>query len=187
MSDSPFDRAAGPPIRWGWIMASGLLSILIGLLAFAWPFPATLAVALVVGALLAASGVSAVVMAMGGGGHPTRWYDLGYGALSLLVGLLIIFRPLSGAVSLTMLVAIWLGVRGVLEIWWGWRLPNHRWGLIALGVLNILLDLFIFATLPLSGLTIPGYILGISFLSTGFTQIWIALALRDLVKAAGPA
>ncbi len=47
--------------------------------------------------------------------------------------------------------------------------------MIALGVVNILLALFVLATLPLSAMTLPGYILGLSFLFGGITAIASAL------------
>ena len=80
---------------------------------------------------------------------------------------------------LTLLVAIWLGVRGVMELAFGARLRRGRGWMIALGIVNILLALYVFATLPLSALALPGFILGISFLLGGVTAIVAASSHRQ--------
>ena len=48
--------------------------------------------------------------------------------------------------------------------------------MIALGVVNILLAVIVLATLPWSALTLPGYVLGISFLFGGVMSVASALA-----------
>jgi uncharacterized membrane protein HdeD (DUF308 family) len=37
----------------------------------------------------------------------------------VLIGVYLLFAPASGAISLTFLIAIWLGARGLLELYWG--------------------------------------------------------------------
>jgi uncharacterized membrane protein HdeD (DUF308 family) len=55
--------------------------------------------------------------------------------------------------------------------------------LIALGIINVLLALFILATVPFSALTLPGYILGISFIFGGVTSITAAADHRKGASA----
>ena len=50
-------------------------------------------------------------------------------------------------------------------------MKRSRGMMIGLGIVNILLALFVLATLPLSAMTLPGYILGISFLLGGVASI----------------
>ena len=161
---------------WAWILAYGILSAVLGVFAFLAPFSATLAATLVVGAFLTATGVMAVVAGAVGRDHHHRLYKLLLGVLSIVVGLVMAFRPLTGAFSLTLLLAAWLGARGVMEIVWGARHERHRWSMIALGVVNLLLAGFIVATVPLSALTLPGYVLGISLLFGGVLAIASGLA-----------
>jgi uncharacterized membrane protein HdeD (DUF308 family) len=163
---------------WGWMLASGVLGVVLGLAALIWPFPATYAATLIVGAFFMAAGAVALGAGFFGRGHGRRGYIIFYGALSLVLGVLIAFWPLSGALSLTLLVAAWLGARGVVELIAGFRLRRHKALMIVLGVVNILLMLLIVATVPWSALTLPGYILGISFLFGGVTEISAAMAHR---------
>lgn len=163
---------------WAWILAYGVVSALLGLLAFLSPFPATVAATLVVGAYLTALGVMALVAGFTAREHEHRGYKLLLGALSIAAGLLTALRPASGALSITILVAAWLFMRGVAEIGWGARRGRRRAGMIALGVLNILLAILILATVPFSALTLPGYVLGLSLLFGGALAIASGLAHR---------
>ena len=163
---------------WGWILAYGIVSAVLGLLAFLAPLSATLAATLAVGAFLVATGVMALVAGVTGRDHQHRGYKIALGVLSIVAGLIMAFRPATGAFSITLLLAAWLFVRGVMEIGWGARHKRHRFMMIALGVLNILLAIFIVATVPLSALTLPGYVLGLSLLFGGAAAIASGLAHR---------
>ncbi|WP_426254800.1 HdeD family acid-resistance protein [Sphingomonas sp. DC2300-3] len=159
---------------WAWILAYGVLSLTLGVLAFLNPFAATYAATLVIGAFFIAAGI--VSLAAGViSKHEGRGYAIGFGLLSLVIGVLMAFDPMSGALSLTLLVGVWLGIRGAMEIGLGARFKRGRGLMIALGVVNILLAIYVLATLPWSALTLPGFILGISFVFGGVTSILSAL------------
>ena len=168
---------------WGWIMAYGIVSVLLGILAFAAPFAATFAATVVIGIFFVVSGGFAIAAALFGHGSAHRGYTILVGALSVIVGLIMVLEPATGALSLTLMVAVWLGVRGVLELAYGFRLKRRRGMLITLGIINVLLALFILATVPFSALTLPGYILGISFIFGGITSITAAADHRKGASA----
>ena len=182
MNDDSTDAASQatpvPGAGWAWILAYGVLSILLGVLAVLNPIAATYAATLVVGAFFVAAAVVSLAAGWAGKGHEGRGYAIGFGILSLVVGLLMAFNPVSGAVSLTVMVAIWLGVRGAMEIGLGARFRRGRGLMIALGIVNLLLAIYVFATLPWSAATLPGYILGISFVFGGVTSVASALNHR---------
>ncbi|MGU3316700.1 HdeD family acid-resistance protein [Sphingomonas sp. M6A6_1c] len=168
---------------WGWILAYGVLSIVLGVLAFLNPFAATYAATLVIGAFFIAAGLVSIAAGFAGRGHEGRGYAIGFGILSLVIGLLMAFAPATAAISLTLLVAIWLGIRGALEIGLGARFKRGRGLMIVLGVVNILLAIYVLATLPWSALTLPGFILGISFLLGGVASVASALNHKTGAKA----
>ncbi|MBR0551235.1 HdeD family acid-resistance protein [Stakelama marina] len=184
MTDTHFsdDHSDGviPPVLdnrgWGWMLAFGLLSIIIGIVSIFWPFPASLAAALVTGSLLFVAGVGALVSAFSGHNHESRTYTILLGILSVIVGLLIWFAPVAGVVSLAVLVMVWLASRGVMELYLGFRYRRNRGLMVTLGIINLLLVAAIVLTVPLSALVLPGYILGLSFLFGGFTQVAHALS-----------
>lgn len=174
LSIDPLSRPAAGA-GWGWILGYGVLSVVLGILAFLNPFAATYAATLVIGAFFIAAGLVSIAAGFAGREHEGRGYAIGFGLLSLVVGLLMAFNPVSGALSLTLMVAIWLGVRGALEIGLGMRFKRGRGLMIALGVVNLLLAIYVFATLPFSALTLPGFILGISFVFGGIASVVSAL------------
>ena len=174
----PLTPGATMGAGWGWIMAYGILSVAIGIAAFAWPFAATYAATLVIGAFLIAAGAVSIVSGIVAHDHHGRGYAIGFGVLSLVIGLVMAFDPIGGAVSLTLLVAIWLGVRGVMELVVGARLRRGRAMMIVLGIVNVLLALYVVATLPFSALTLPGFVLGLSFVFGGITAIAAAATHR---------
>jgi uncharacterized membrane protein HdeD (DUF308 family) len=159
---------------WGWIMAYGIVSVLVGVAAFIWPFAATYAATMVIGVLLFVSGVFSIAAGLFGQGHEGRLYAVIFGVLTVIVGAVMVFEPVTGALSLTLIIAVWLAVRGVLEVVLGLKMRRRRGLMIVLGVLNILLAVFIMATVPWSALTLPGFILGLSFLVGGITAITAA-------------
>jgi uncharacterized membrane protein HdeD (DUF308 family) len=164
---------------WGWILLYGIVSVLVGLAAFVWPFAATYAATVVIGAFFLVSGAFSVMAGIMGRGAESRWYAILFGVVSVIAGLILWFDPLAGALSLTLLVVVWLMVRGVLEIVLGIRSRRRRGWLIALGAVNVLLALFVLWSVPWSALTLPGYLLGISFLFGGVTAIVAALDHRS--------
>jgi uncharacterized membrane protein HdeD (DUF308 family) len=159
---------------WGWIMAHGIVSVLVGVAALVWPFTATLAATVVIGALFFLSGVFAIAAGLLGHGSEHRMYTVLFGLLSIVVGAVMVLEPVTGALSLTLMVAVWLAVRGVMEVVLGLRYRRRRGLMIVLGIVNLLLAVFILSTVPFSALTLPGYILGISFLMGGGTAIAVA-------------
>lgn len=176
MADSTSDIGSGK--GWGWILIYGIVSLILGVLAFLWPFGATLAATFVVACFLIAAGITAIAAGAFGRGHEGRLYSILFGVLSLVVGVMMAFRPLAGAFSLTLLVAAWLVARGVMELGFGVRYRRHRGLMIALGVIDVLLGLYVVFMLPLAALALPGFILGLSFAFSGVVAIMQALSHR---------
>ncbi|MFA6122700.1 MAG: HdeD family acid-resistance protein [Sphingomonas sp.] len=172
MSDTVFGstRPTGH-VSTGWLLAYGVLSIAVGVAAFVWPVTATFTAALLAGCFLIATGAVAVVASFGLRGHHFSAYTLLYGILSLVIGAWIAFEPLTGALSLTLMIAIWLSARGVMEIAIGARFRRFGISLVLLGIVNVLLAIWIIWSMPLTALTLPGYVLGISFLFSGVTAV----------------
>ena len=167
--DDGMTRPAGA--GWGWLMAAGVIAVLLGIAALIWPFPATYAATLVVATLLMAIGVTMISTGALGRGHGRETYLIVLGILSLVVGLYLAFYPLSGAVTLTVVIAIWLGARGIVELIAGSRLARGRGLLLGLGAINVILAVIIITTMPWSALTLPGTLLGISLLLGGIGEI----------------
>jgi len=177
MASEPIPQRPGD--GWGWIMAYGIVSVIVGLLAFAWPFAATYAAIMVIGVFFIVAGAMGLAAGFMGRGHEGRLYSILFALVSLVIGLIMIFDTVTGALSVTLLIVVWLAVRGIMEIILGARFRRHRTLMVVLGVINVLLAIYVFATLPWSALTLPGFILGISFMFGGVTSILSASAHRQ--------
>src|SRR3546814_7910641 len=95
-----------------WLLAYGLLSLILGVAAFLWPFSATIAATLIIGAFFIAAGIVSIGAGIFGGIREGRGYAIAFGAVSLIIGAIMAFEPMTGALSLTLLVVFWLGLRG---------------------------------------------------------------------------
>lgn len=103
-------RAAARQERWGPLVAEGVLDIVVGVLALAWPATLIVASVWVIGAWALVTGILLLLAAFRlSSGHGNWLMGLG-GVLSIVWGVLLALWPLAGAVVLT----IWLGVYALL-------------------------------------------------------------------------
>ncbi len=98
--------------EWGWKLFGGVIGIAAGLLVFQNPVASTVAVPAVVAIILGIFGIligiSAVIAAFQGEG----WGAGIFGAISILLGLLLLFNSLVGGQVLIWLTALLLVVQG---------------------------------------------------------------------------
>lgn len=161
---------------WGWTLVYGIVSVLVGLFAFLAPFPATLAATMVVGFFFLVGGFASLFA--GFRNRHGRGYALLFGTLSVVAGGYMLLVPIGGALTLTLMVILWLGARGLMELFVGFRFKRLRGLMLLLGVINVALAVILYATVPWSALTLPGFILGASFVSGGVVAIIDALSHR---------
>lgn len=173
LARDPHTTTAG----WGWTLGYGIVSILVGILAFAAPFPATLAATMVVGFFFLVGGIASLVAGFSSR-TSHRGYAVFFGILSVLAGGYMVVVPVGGALSLTLMTILWLGARGIMELIVGFRIARLRMAMLLLGALNLLLAIALYTTVPWSALTLPGYILGASFLFGGIVAVMNAWAHR---------
>ncbi len=157
------------------MIGAGLLSIIV-------PFAATLASTLFFGWLLVVLGVLALVAAFGPGrGSAGFGTSLLVGAVTLILGALIIADPFAGAVALTTLLAIYFMLMGLATFAMAntFRTSGGQFWLLALaGIVNIGLALFLVIGLPGTAVWAIGLFLGISLLSSGTSLLVAALRAR---------
>lgn len=163
-------------------MGIGLALFIIGVLAVITPHIATLALEILVGALLIISGVAYLAHAF----QLRKWrnitWELVLAFLFMLSGLLFLGYPFSGALLLTIILGFFFLIHGGMKIpmAFTWRpRPGWEWVLIS-GVLSILLGLIIIVALPGAAVWLIGLILGIDLIFTGVTLIALGWKLKGL-------
>jgi uncharacterized membrane protein HdeD (DUF308 family) len=164
----------------GWSIGLSVLMILAGLLAIVIPPVAGIAVLLVVAWLLIFSGVAHLIFAWHTRTAGGLIWELLLGILYVLVGVYALFNPVAGLASLTLVLAIYLFVEGVLELTLSFRLrpmPGSNWMLFD-GIVTLILAILIWRSWPSSTEWVIGTLVGISMLFSGTARLSLALAAR---------
>jgi uncharacterized membrane protein HdeD (DUF308 family) len=166
--------------NWGWLLAFGILMIILGVIAIGAPVVATIAVQIMLGWLLVIGGIAEGIHAFMAQGWRGFLLELLSAILYLVVGVLLLVNPLGGALALTVLLAAFLIVEGIFKVVMAMRVRDHRgWGwLLASGILSLILGVLIWAQWPASGLWVIGLLVGIQLLFTGWALVMLAIAAR---------
>jgi len=173
----------------GWLMAFAILQIVVGMLAIAAPQIATLASAVFLGWLLLFAGVAQLVQAF----QVRGWKGFGLHALGAvfytLGGILVIARPVAGALTLTLILSMFLVIEGGGRI--GIALqhrPQPGWvGFLVGGILGVLLGAMLFMELPSSALWALGLLLGVNLVISGVSLLGLGMAARRAPEAGAAA
>lgn len=166
---------------WGWFLVLGILMLLLGIIAIAAEFVATLLTVTFLGWLLVFAGVASIVHSFATHRWGGFFLSLLTGLLYLGVGLLMVFRPLVGAVSLTLLIASFFIVNGIFRIVTSltYRMPHFGWVLLN-GMIAVLLGVLIWMQWPASALWVIGTFVGIEMIFAGWSFIMMSAVGRHL-------
>ncbi len=159
-----------------WYIFQGIVFVVAGLLAIILPAATAIGFGLVIGALLLVSGF---IQAIASFGSKLHWWSLVSAFLSLIVGVLMIFNPVAGTVAVATILAVFLVLEGITELFLAYQLrPVKNWGWLLLsGLASLVLAYIVFAGWPSTSLVVLGIIIGINLLLYG-------VALLAITKAA---
>jgi uncharacterized membrane protein HdeD (DUF308 family) len=166
--------------RWGWLLALGLVQIISGAFALIIPVAASVAAAIVFGAVLLVSGVSQIVHAF----SVRRWkgtvlHALG-GLLYVAAGAFVLFFPVAGVLTLSVIVGTLLIADGVVRSMLAYRLkPADGWGwFLAGGMASTALGVLLLVGWPFAGFWAIGILLGAFLLFSGLSNCVLAFSFR---------
>ena len=164
----------------GWLLALGVMMLFFGFAIVLFPVAGTFAVEILFGLILLIAGISQVVFAFTVRGWGGFLLTLIAGLLYAAVGLLLLIYPLAGAITLTMLLGLFLLVAGALKIILSFGVkPEPHWGwLLFNGVITILLGLLILAAWPSDATWVIGLLFGIDMMFGGLTFLVLSSAAR---------
>ena len=172
------ERANLHRLRWRFF-ALGLACLVVGLLAICFSFIATMTQVIVFGILLLIAGCTEVIHSFMARNMRSFALHLLAAALYLLVGLFMIEDPVRAARVLTLLLAAFFIVGGVLRIIFslGADFPGWPWVLFN-GLVDLALGALIWSGWPDSGLWVIGLFVGIDLVLHGWSWMALALAAR---------
>lgn len=166
--------------KWGWFLALGIVLILAGIAAIAFPLLSSIAAKLVLGWLFIIGGVMMIVHAFQAPGWSGFLWELLIGILYAVVGGYLAFFPLSGLLTLTVLIAALFIAEGIFEAIMAFRVrPHEGWvWLLLSGIAALAVGIIIAMGLPESAIWAIGLLVGINLLFSGWSYVFLALAGR---------
>jgi uncharacterized membrane protein HdeD (DUF308 family) len=182
-------RTIGDTLRahWRLYVVQGVLMIVLGVLAVAAPAFATLTVDIYVGWLFLISGVLGLIAMFSARNVPGFLWTLVTALLSIVVGGVLLWKPVEGALSLTIVLTAFFIVEGVFQAaaaliyrdaipsTWGWLLVS--------GLADLALAAIIVAGWPGTAAWVLGLLVGVNLLTTGWAVVMVALGARDIARS----
>jgi len=167
--------------HWGWVLALGILLFVLGLFATSAAVTTTLLTMLVIGAVLLVSGLFELASAIREARYGGFWMHLFTGILDLVCGALLMSYPGAGALTLTLILAIFFLVGGAMRALSALmiNLPNGGWAVLS-GIVDVILGILLLSHWPISGLWFLGLAVGIGLIFRGAWWAAFALAARKL-------
>jgi uncharacterized membrane protein HdeD (DUF308 family) len=167
----------------GWAIAGSILLIILGVIAIAAPLMAAVTVSAIVGWLLVFAGATRLVAAFHARGGAVIWEVL-VALIYIIGGGYMVFHPLLGAATLTLLLASFFLAEGVLEVvsYFGIRGQAGAGWMLLDGLVTILLAGLIWVHWPSSSVWAIGTILGICLIMSGVKWLMISLASRKVLS-----
>ncbi len=177
--------------RWRLLMFEGVALIVLGVLAIAAPLFATIAVEIYIGWLFLIAGIVGLIAMFYADDIAAFLWTLVTAALSLCLGVLLLYKPGAGAVALTLALTAFFAAEGLFQVVtslaYRKALPD-AWGwLLASGACDLVLVAIIVAGWPLSAAWMLGLLAGVNLLTSGCAIVMVAFAAREAVKSVATA
>jgi uncharacterized membrane protein HdeD (DUF308 family) len=169
--------------HWVLFLVEGVVLLVLGAVAIVIPPFATLAVTIIFGWLFLFSGVVGLVMTFYMRHAPGFWWSLLSAALGILVGGMLLARPITGALSLTLVLVAFFIIEGIATIMFALdhkRELSGQWSwMLASGIVDLVLAAIVFAGLPGSAVWAIGLLVGINMIFGGTALVAMALHARN--------
>jgi uncharacterized membrane protein HdeD (DUF308 family) len=170
--------------HWVLFLIEGIILVVLGLIAIVVPPIATLAVELLFGWLFLLSGIMGLITTFWMRDAPGFWWSLLSGVLGIAAGIVLLVWPLSGVLSLTLVLIVFFTIEGIASIMYALehkRELSGRWGfMLASGIIDLIIAAIILFGLPGSAAWALGLLVGINLAFGGAALIAMALHAREL-------
>jgi uncharacterized membrane protein HdeD (DUF308 family) len=189
MDSGRLQQAVAQSIREHWVLflVEGVILVILGVLAIVIPPIATLAVTILIGWLFIISGIVGLITTFMARQAPGFWWSLLSAVVAIVAGVLLLVWPLSGVLTLTLLLIVFFAIEGVLTIMYALEHKKElsgRWGwMLASGIVDLVLAAIILAGLPGTAAWAIGLLVGINLLFGGASMIAMALHAKAGAEA----
>lgn len=163
--------------NWQWYLILGISLVILGTLALIYSVTSTLFSVMYIGIALAMIGIFEIIKSFKINQWSGFFLHIFLGILYIVGGSFIVLDPAINALTLTLLLAIFFIISGILKIVFSFISNTPHKGLLVFnGILTLILGIIIWKQWPVSGLWVIGTLVGIDAIFTGWT--WILLSLR---------
>jgi uncharacterized membrane protein HdeD (DUF308 family) len=154
----------------------GILLIVLGVGAIALPNFTTIVAETWIAIIVCSAGASNIFYAIRTRSEGFIW-KLVLGVLYIATGIMLFVYPLTGVLSLTLLLGSFLLTEGVLESILAFQIrPRQNWGwVLANGVITVALGALVWFEWPFDAPWLLGTLVGVSILSTGISRLMLSL------------
>ena len=179
----------GLKTRAGNAKAVGIALILAGVLAIAAPFVSGISVMVVVGMLMIAGAIGLGLLAFSLGAFGRGLPLLLLTMLTLLAGVTIVTRPVAAMASVTLLLAVYFAVSGIVEIAvaFGDKPTAGRGWVILSGLASLVLGVMLWRHFPASAGMAVGVLFGVRLFLVGVWLYSVASAVGRVGERVGGA
>jgi len=169
----------------GWSLLCGILMFILGILAISLPLASSIGIVIVLAWLILFAGISHLIFAFQSHSVGGFLWQVLLAVLYGIAGIYMLMNPLLGVLSLTLVLAIFLLVEGILEIalYFGIRRLRHAGWVLFDGIVTLILGILIWAQWPSSSVWVIGTLVGISLMFSGISRFMLSLAFRDTNSA----
>jgi uncharacterized membrane protein HdeD (DUF308 family) len=167
--------------HWRRFLIQGVIMIMLGTLAVSLPVFTTLAVEMLVGWLFVIGGVWRTIWLARSSHMPGFGWSLAMALVAIALGAMLLMMPLSGMLTLTMLLITFFILEAIGKILFALdlRKHSHHWSwALATGILDLFLAALIFAGWPSTAAWAIGLLVGINMLFFGLSLVMISLTAR---------
>lgn len=161
------------------LIAEGVIFSVLGILAIMMPVISTISAELFIGALFLCGGGVQLYRSLTHKADPFKGNSLITGIFYALFGALLLFFPMAGILSLTILLTIFFIVDGIGKSVLAFQMkPAQRWGwFLVSGILSLVLAFLIWSGWPGTAFWVLGLLVGINLLFFGLALISYAFNL----------
>ncbi|MDX6692227.1 MAG: hypothetical protein QOG15_3684 [Solirubrobacteraceae bacterium] len=168
-----------------WLIVTGVLALLTGMAAIIVPAVASVATAIFIGWMLIIAGAIMGMHAWSQRATGQVGWRMLNAAVTVIAGALIVVLPLTGTITLTLLLVAWFWVSAGAMLAAAWRsrgMPGNGW-LAFNGIASLLLGFLIIIDFPSSAGWAIGLLVGINLVFWGVRALVAAWALTRAVPA----
>jgi uncharacterized membrane protein HdeD (DUF308 family) len=169
--------------HWKFFLLEGMLVLVLGLLAVAWPNVPTLGIEQLVGWLGIVGGFIGTASIIRKHRRPASWWLLASSVIVMALGVLLVRSPVQGVITLTIVMVVLFVIKGLATIFIALDVrpyPRNRiWSLCG-GLVTLMFAYLMWQGWPNTANWVIGLYVGINLIYLGTCLIFTAIAARGI-------